>query len=195
MSCPNCGTANSEGSNFCMSCGHGLSKTLVLNLCRNCGTAYSEGSKYCMSCGHDLSKTLVSPTHQSSAPAHPPAIAEQVHPVQVRSRPGKLLDRVDLLLALVATSLSVLASIISKYLLSQVSYPFPPFVLSPAGIILTMLVSFLGIIPVTIGVFRTRAIERKTKLKRLIQKERGFFAKVDGDVSFVLGKGVKQNAE
>ena len=195
MVCPNCGTSNSEGSKFCMSCGRELLEMSISTQCPNCGTTNAAGSKYCMGCGHDLATKIVSPLDQSLALAPPATIAAPVQAKSIHARPGKLLDLGDVLLALIGTGLGALACLISQALLSQVSYPLPTFALSAAGLILTLLVSFLGIIPLTIMVFRSRAIARKTKLKMHFRKESGFFMTVDEDISFLLGQAEKKYAE
>src|SRR5258708_24228808 len=119
MVCPNCGTSNSEGSKFCMSCGRELLEMSISTQCPNCGTTNAAGSKYCMGCGHDLATKIVSPLDQSLALAPPATIAAPVQAKPIHARPGKLLDIGDLLLALSATALGARACLASQPLLSQ----------------------------------------------------------------------------
>ena len=195
MLCANCGTTNSEGSRFCMSCGHDLSNTLFSMLCANCGTTNSEGSRFCMSCGHDLSKVLLSPSAQPTAAEHPPAIVQQVDPRTRQSRPDEFRAGGDLLLALTGTVFGALAGIISRTLVSRDSYLFDSFALTTVVTLLTLLVSFSSIIPVAFAVFRKRAVQRKMKLNQLRQTEMSFFMSVEDDISVFLGAGGKRYAE
>jgi hypothetical protein len=191
MLCPNCGTANAEGSRFCMGCGHELPAPLLSLQCANCGTANAVGSQFCMSCGHELSNSLPSPSDQPTTAAQAPAIVQPVTPTTSPSRPGKLLDGVDLLLALIGTMFGALASLVSQALVTRDAYLFYPFALTLVITGLTLVVSFSSIIPVAFGVFRNRAIQRKMKLRKLIQKEKVFFMSIEEDVSGLLRAGGK----
>ncbi len=50
VTCPNCGTANPAGANFCNNCGTQLGGTK----CSNCGTVNPPGAKFCNKCGTKL---------------------------------------------------------------------------------------------------------------------------------------------
>ncbi len=214
MLCANCGTANAEGSRFCMGCGHELPAAVLSMVCPNCGATNPEGSRFCMSCGHELSNALPSPsdqpppaaqppaiaqpvypTTQPPPAAQPPAIAQPVYPTTRQSRPGMVLDGVDLLLALIGTVFGALASLISQALVSRDSYLFYPFALSLVVTGLTLLVSFSSIIPVAFAVFRNRAIQRRMKRRMLLQKEKVFFMSVEDDISALFGAGGKPYAD
>lgn len=195
MLCANCGTANAEGSRFCMGCGHELPAAVLSMVCPNCGATNPEGSRFCMSCGHELSNALPSPSDQPTPAAQPPAIAQPVYPTTRQSRPGRVLDGVDLLLALVGTVFGALASLISQALVSRDSYLFYPFALSLVVTGLTLLVSFSSIIPVAFAVFRNRAIQRRMKRRMLLQKEKTFFMSVEDDISVLFGAGGKPYAD
>lgn len=195
MLCANCGTANAEGARFCMGCGHELPAAVFSMVCPNCGATNPEGSRFCMSCGHELSSALPSPSDQPTPASQPPAIAQPVHPTTRQSRPGRVLDGVDLLLALIGTVFGALASLISQALVSRDSYLFYPFALTLVVTGLTLLVSFSSIIPVTFAVFRNRAIQRRMKLRKLLQKEKVFFMSVEDDISALFGAGGKPYAD
>ncbi len=49
MNCPNCGTENQAGANFCMSCGTPLTRA-----CPNCGHDLPLEAKFCPNCGHQV---------------------------------------------------------------------------------------------------------------------------------------------
>lgn len=53
MKCPNCGTENASGVNFCVSCGSQLPIETV-NTCPNCGTQNSPDVAFCVNCGMPL---------------------------------------------------------------------------------------------------------------------------------------------
>jgi hypothetical protein len=108
-----------------------------------------------------------------------------------------VLERADLLgavLSLIATVLAALAGIISDALLSSTSL-FSPLVLTIAATVLALLITFLTIILVAGGAFRARAAQRELKLKRLLEKERDFFLKINNDTLMLLNKGGRQHAE
>lgn len=54
-SCPNCGSYNPEGTNFCQECGTRLAQPVqqeVANkFCPNCGAAIAPGHRFCSGCG------------------------------------------------------------------------------------------------------------------------------------------------
>jgi len=50
VACPQCGTANPAGANFCNNCGTQLGGTK----CSNCGTVNPPGAKFCNKCGTKL---------------------------------------------------------------------------------------------------------------------------------------------
>ena len=50
--CPNCGTQNAPGVNFCQGCGTKLARDGVA--CPQCGLQSQEGTKFCMQCGTKL---------------------------------------------------------------------------------------------------------------------------------------------
>ena len=56
--CPNCGTANAEGTRFCQGCGTKLEAppppAPAGNACPNCGAANDPGTKFCRECGTKL---------------------------------------------------------------------------------------------------------------------------------------------
>lgn len=109
----------------------------------------------------------------------------------LRDRLGKLIERTDLLgavLSLSGTILAVFVSIASVSLLSNISI-LSPVVLTIATTTLTLLIMFLVIIPLAMAVFRGKAVQRELKLKRLLDKESDFFLKVNDDTSMLLNKG------
>lgn len=54
-SCPNCGTFNPEGTNFCQGCGTRLAPPAQApaskHFCPNCGAEVATGYRFCCSCG------------------------------------------------------------------------------------------------------------------------------------------------
>lgn len=53
-SCPNCGTFNPDGTNFCCECGTRLSKPeqpAAKRFCTNCGNEIASGQRFCTGCG------------------------------------------------------------------------------------------------------------------------------------------------
>jgi hypothetical protein len=52
--CPNCGTANREGSTFCNQCGARLTPELPPLVCPRCGAVNSGDAVHCEQCGLDL---------------------------------------------------------------------------------------------------------------------------------------------
>lgn len=54
-SCPNCGTFNPEGTNFCQGCGTRLAPPAQApaskRFCPNCGAEVAAGYRFCSSCG------------------------------------------------------------------------------------------------------------------------------------------------
>jgi hypothetical protein len=64
MKCPNCGTENPEGSDFCRGCGQSLQIGLK---CPRCGYINLKDSKFCNKCGHSLGE----PAPQTAPPALP----------------------------------------------------------------------------------------------------------------------------
>lgn len=71
-SCPKCGTPNSIGATFCISCGTELqpmpveeAKPITLQ-CPKCGAENSPDAKFCQSCGASLSKDVKKRTGRSS---------------------------------------------------------------------------------------------------------------------------------
>jgi predicted RNA-binding Zn-ribbon protein involved in translation (DUF1610 family) len=59
LPCPQCGTLNTPGAKFCISCGAELqapqaeAKTGSL-ICTKCGTPNTQGARFCISCGAEL---------------------------------------------------------------------------------------------------------------------------------------------
>ncbi len=57
-SCPNCGTYNSEGTNFCQGCGTRLAPPAqapaAKRFCPNCGAEVAAGYRFCSSCGTNV---------------------------------------------------------------------------------------------------------------------------------------------
>lgn len=56
--CGHCGTANPEGTNFCMACGRRISAPEPAakdTVCPNCGNVCAAGMKFCQECGTRLS--------------------------------------------------------------------------------------------------------------------------------------------
>ena len=51
--CPNCGTENPEGVNFCQQCGTKLGGTAKL-LCPQCGAENAPDTKFCGNCGSKI---------------------------------------------------------------------------------------------------------------------------------------------
>ncbi len=52
--CPNCGTQNQPGTNFCCECGTRLSQPVqpaAKRFCTNCGTEIAPGQRFCTGCG------------------------------------------------------------------------------------------------------------------------------------------------
>lgn len=53
--CANCGTALSEGQNFCFNCGAKVEtpveETPAVNQCANCGNVLPDGAAFCVHCG------------------------------------------------------------------------------------------------------------------------------------------------
>ena len=52
-SCPNCGSTNPVGTNFCQECGTKLATPVSegKRFCSNCGASIDAGSQFCTSCG------------------------------------------------------------------------------------------------------------------------------------------------
>ncbi len=79
MKCPNCGTENASGVNFCVSCGSQLPIEAV-NTCPSCGTQNSPEVAFCVNCGMPLANG-----QQSNAPTKKSfdlnAIKEKVLPI------------------------------------------------------------------------------------------------------------------
>ena len=53
-SCPNCGTPNPDGTNFCCECGTKLIKPeqpAAKKFCTNCGAEIAPGQRFCTGCG------------------------------------------------------------------------------------------------------------------------------------------------
>jgi hypothetical protein len=130
-------------------------------------------------------------------PAQLPRADWRLFSASLRGRLGKLIEKADLLgavLSLIGTILAIFVSIASDSLLSNVSR-LSPFVLTIAATTLTLLITFSALIPMAIGVFKGRAIQRERKRTRLLEKERDFFLKVSEDVSMLLNKGGEQHAK
>lgn len=57
-SCPNCGTYNPEGTNFCQECGTRLvppaQAPAAKRFCPNCGAEVTAGYRFCSSCGTNV---------------------------------------------------------------------------------------------------------------------------------------------
>ena len=49
--CTNCGTENTDDSNFCIECGMKLDISNDVNFCIHCGTEVVPGAKFCINCG------------------------------------------------------------------------------------------------------------------------------------------------
>lgn len=50
--CPNCGTENAEGTNFCQDCGTKLGAAApAASFCLECGAELKPGSRFCGGCG------------------------------------------------------------------------------------------------------------------------------------------------
>jgi hypothetical protein len=165
-------------------------------LCPNCGTANPDESRFCMRCGHALSETSAHPI-PSVMPVQLPKADWRLFSASLRGRLGKLIERADLLgavLSLIGTVLAIFVSIASDSLLSNISL-LSPFVLTIVATTLTLLVTFSALIPMAMGVFRGRAVQRELKRTRLLEKERDFFLKVSEDISMLLNKGGGQHAE
>lgn len=79
MKCPNCGTENASGVNFCVSCGSQLPIEAV-NTCPSCGTQNSPEVAFCVNCGMPLANS-----QQNNAPTKKSfdlnAIKEKVLPI------------------------------------------------------------------------------------------------------------------
>lgn len=164
--------------------------------CPNCGTANPDGARFCLKCGQDLSKEAA-PIPSSMTTTQTPIAYRRPFSSLLRGRLSKVLERADLLgavLSLIATVLAALAGIISDALLSSTSL-FSPLVLTIAATVLALLITFLTIILVAGGAFRARAAQRELKLKRLLEKERDFFLKINNDTLMLLNKGGRQHAE
>lgn len=80
MKCPNCGTENASGVNFCVSCGNQLPIETV-NTCQNCGTQNSPEVAFCVNCGAPLANGQQnnSPVKKTSFDLN--AIKEKVLPI------------------------------------------------------------------------------------------------------------------
>jgi len=178
-----------------MGCGRDLQKILLLIPCPNCGATNVEGSKFCMSCGLALPETLLSPTARTETLEQPRPIVKQAKPTPIQIGPALTFDAVNLLLALVGTALGMLATLISRYFIATVSYALPAFALTIGGILLTVLFAFVGIVLVAFWVFKTRAIQKNMKQKRLVQSEQAFFRGIEEDISALLGTEGKQYAK
>lgn len=55
--CPNCGTLNSEGETFCLSCGLKLEIEQPKKYCPDCGAENSIDSSFCLRCRHSFEGT------------------------------------------------------------------------------------------------------------------------------------------
>lgn len=164
-------------------------------LCPNCGTANPDESRFCMRCGHALSEPSTHPI-PSVMPVQLSKADWRLFSAALRGRLGKLIERADLwsgVLSLIGTVLAIFVSIASESLLSNVSL-LSPIILTIVATTLTLLVTFSALIPMTMGVFKGRAIQRELKRTRLLEKERDFFVKVSEDVSMLLNKGGEQHA-
>ena len=51
--CPNCGSSNPEGTNFCQDCGMKLASAVAegKRFCSSCGAEIAAGNQFCTSCG------------------------------------------------------------------------------------------------------------------------------------------------
>lgn len=80
MKCPNCGTENASGVNFCVSCGNQLPIETV-NTCPSCGTQNSPDVAFCVNCGAPLANGQQNnaPVKKSSFDLN--AIKEKVLPI------------------------------------------------------------------------------------------------------------------
>lgn len=80
MKCPNCGTENASGVNFCVSCGCQLPIETV-NTCQNCGMQNSPEVAFCVNCGMPLASGQQNnpPVKKSSFNLN--AIKEKVLPI------------------------------------------------------------------------------------------------------------------
>lgn len=75
--CPNCGTANRDGSKFCNECGYRLAGAEGV-LCPMCGAQNRAGSVFCTQCGSRL--ISVEAPAEPSAPTAAPAAGEEAVP-------------------------------------------------------------------------------------------------------------------
>lgn len=66
---------------------------------------------------------------------------------------------------------------------------------SPSSIALITLASLVILVVFALKGFRGRAVQRKLKLQRLMEKEKDFFLKVNEDTSMLLNKGSRQYVE
>jgi class 3 adenylate cyclase/tetratricopeptide (TPR) repeat protein len=64
MNCPQCGTENPEGANFCLNCGAGLALA-----CSRCGATLPPQARFCFLCGAQLG---------AAAPMAPEALADRL---------------------------------------------------------------------------------------------------------------------
>src|SRR5215472_2019084 len=78
--CSSCGSVNTAGSKFCLSCGETLSKPAPASApatptegsgCPSCGASNPATSKFCLSCGTSMSTPAAQPAPVTAPPATP----------------------------------------------------------------------------------------------------------------------------